>query len=271
MNHRRKYQLNEDFFKEIDTAEKAYVLGWVVSDGYVYNNDGAGKYSIRISLQEKDKDVLVLINSLLESDSPIKRIEYIKKGQENWSNQYYVEYNSKSLVKDLQKIGVNQNKSKTIKFPKIPDKMLEFFFRGVFEGDGCFSFSNKKYLISQFFVCSASKLFLDEFDAILKKKTGINTSKNKNKWEVWYARVSGNKQVIKTMSFLYKNRTDLRLNRKYNKWKAFAEEYETRERNRKKTKLCKIKKCNKKVHAHGYCNTHSWNFWKYGNPFGKNK
>ena len=31
----RKVNLDEKFFDKIDTPEKAYILGWIISDGYV--------------------------------------------------------------------------------------------------------------------------------------------------------------------------------------------------------------------------------------------
>jgi hypothetical protein len=37
MRHtKQKYKINEDFFQEIDTEEKAYWLGFLYADGYIH-------------------------------------------------------------------------------------------------------------------------------------------------------------------------------------------------------------------------------------------
>ena len=47
---RRKYQVNEFFFDEIDSEEKAYWLGFIYADGYV--NTNGNKFGINLSLKD---------------------------------------------------------------------------------------------------------------------------------------------------------------------------------------------------------------------------
>jgi hypothetical protein len=56
----RKHQiLNEKYFKNINTEEKAYILGLLYADGYI-NNNGFG-----ITLTEIDKELLEKISIIL--------------------------------------------------------------------------------------------------------------------------------------------------------------------------------------------------------------
>ena len=50
----RKYSLNKEYFKSIDTQEKAYILGFLYADGYNQET----KNQIRLTLQKQDKDIL---------------------------------------------------------------------------------------------------------------------------------------------------------------------------------------------------------------------
>jgi len=57
----RKYTLNESFFKEINTEEKAYILGFVCADGHIDIITGR----LKILLAQKDIDILekIIVNS----------------------------------------------------------------------------------------------------------------------------------------------------------------------------------------------------------------
>lgn len=50
----RKYKVNEDYFKLIDTEEKAYWLGFLYADGCVTQ---ATKYSKRLQVNLSIKDI----------------------------------------------------------------------------------------------------------------------------------------------------------------------------------------------------------------------
>ena len=50
----RTYSVNDEYFDNIDTQNKAYFLGFLFADG----NNCMQKSAIRIALQEKDRDIL---------------------------------------------------------------------------------------------------------------------------------------------------------------------------------------------------------------------
>lgn len=83
-----KYNFDLNFFKNIDSEEKAYLLGWIASDGYI------GKKFIRIKIHKKDIKILEKLRDIICKEIPIK----IK-------NEKYVQFvvNSVNICKDLCK------------------------------------------------------------------------------------------------------------------------------------------------------------------------
>src|SRR5690606_34041342 len=67
----RKYNIDETFFDVIDTEEKAYFLGFLYADGY--NN--TDRNSVALSLKEDDKEILEILNNLLQPNKPLQYVE----------------------------------------------------------------------------------------------------------------------------------------------------------------------------------------------------
>ena len=77
MGRPRKYSLNEDYFENINSNNKAYILGFIYADGSIYGN----YLSIRVSA--KDVEILNYIKFELGYGGNIR--DYIIK------NNNYVE------------------------------------------------------------------------------------------------------------------------------------------------------------------------------------
>ena len=109
----RKIKLNQNFFKYIDSEEKAYVLGFLYADGY--NNEVKKQISIR--LHKKDIDILIKIRDLLFPNKD-KIIRIYKEAYADLS------INSLEISKDLSKLGCMQQKSLVLKFPNISSELI---------------------------------------------------------------------------------------------------------------------------------------------------
>lgn len=126
----RKHFYNEDIFNVIDTAEKAYWIGFITADGYI-NED---KNFLRIKLQECDKKHLESFISFIGGDQKM-----IKTEIHNITNniQYYAEVNGKPFIKSLVDLGLRQGKSTNEKWcNKIPNEYIKDYVRGIIDGDG---------------------------------------------------------------------------------------------------------------------------------------
>lgn len=131
----RKYKIEESFFDEINTPNKAYIMGLLHSDG----SNNMNKSTISISLQEEDKDILEQIRTEIKSEKPLEFLDYSNKHDFGYTykNQYRLTMFSKHMCKELNNKGITPNKSLTIGFPHWLDKeLLSHYIRGVYDGDG---------------------------------------------------------------------------------------------------------------------------------------
>jgi hypothetical protein len=129
----RKHAVNLSYFRKISTENKAYWLGFIAADGYVRETC---PYSLSIGLKASDLGHLLKFKKEIEYSGPIT---YTAK-----TNSYRIIIYSKELVEDLNRLGIRQRKSLTLKSWKGPKKYMRHYWRGVFDGDGCFSICRKK-------------------------------------------------------------------------------------------------------------------------------
>jgi hypothetical protein len=131
-------KVNKNFFKKWN-RQMAYVLGFFAADGYItLNKRGANFWCIDIT----DKDLLYNIRDIIESEHKISE----RIGTENNKNQYRLQIGSKEMCNDLRKLGFQENKTKSLSTPNVPQKYFSDFVRGYFDGDGnvWIGFLNKK-------------------------------------------------------------------------------------------------------------------------------
>lgn len=131
----RKYNINEEYFNEIDTKNKAYILGLLWSDGC----NKLSKANVTIRLQKEDEHILMSIKKEMECEQPL----YYRHGiQSHHKDVCSLEINSSKISHRLNELGMYPNKSLTLKYPNwLDEKLHSSFIRGLFDGDGCI----KKY------------------------------------------------------------------------------------------------------------------------------
>jgi hypothetical protein len=123
----RKYDYNRDFFERINTPEKAYYLGWIMTDGHLRTL----KPECRLHIHKKDIIVLENFVNLIGGDR-----EQIKISERDIA---LLSFSSFKMVQDLNKIGVpSGKKAYKLNFPKIKKSFLSHLVRGCIEGDGSF-------------------------------------------------------------------------------------------------------------------------------------
>ena len=98
------YYVDRNYFKQINTPNKAYVLGFIASDGTIHKRDNHSGL-IQIKLKESDEQILKDILMDMDSTYPIN---HIKNGA---FNQVVISITSQDLYNQLLDIGIRQNKT----------------------------------------------------------------------------------------------------------------------------------------------------------------
>ena len=168
-----KYKTDEKYFEKINTQDKAYFLGLMLTDGY--SNERIKIFGIKLS--PVDIHILKAFKKYLKTDRPIKirkdkKYKYGKKILKPRLSAV-IEVGIRKMVRDIVKLGVRQNKSKTVKFPNnniVPHSLMHHLIRGIYDGDGTVGSDGKPAIIS------ASIKFLNGIQKYLNKYNIKNTS-----------------------------------------------------------------------------------------------
>lgn len=223
INTRRKnrYTLNENYFDEIDTQEKAYILGFIYADGFVGD--------------EKSNNVVIAINDLELLKQFAKELDFTgdirktkKGGFENSKCGYCINFSSKRIASKLRDLGLYPNKSLTMtSIPKINADLIRHFIRGYFDGDGSIVLSHNtsyyknnnkviKYKYPTYmFNILGTKSFLENIKIVSNfRYVKILDTKTE---EIKCLRISAKKEFNNIFRYLYESST-IKLERKYNKW-----------------------------------------------------
>ncbi len=202
-------KLIENYFEKIDSNEKAYWLGWIISDGSITNNPKQNKFQLELTIKKEDEEIL----HLLEKDLGVTNKVY--PSQKKYSR---FSLGCKKLILDLEKLGISQNKTFSVKVPQFDSQFNAAFIRGIFDGDGGFS----HYQRSSGQICNELSFCGNEFIINWIRETLIkeipNLSKNTITKENSIKRIrwSNKKDLILLKKYLYTNHNNHYLKRKYN-------------------------------------------------------
>lgn len=215
---KRIYKVNEDFFKCINTEEKAYILGFICADGHIE------KDRLNITVSIKDRDILEKIRYAMHSNHPIKEVQrtnpYKKTNRENLILSELM-IGSVELVKPLFNMGLTTNKTYTLNgdiLKYIPKYLIRDFLRGYFDGDGNVFFGRRyssgyKYNVN---ICGNEDFLLKSFQAYFPSNNKLYKDLYSRQCYVW--KISQKDKVRDFMYYLYYN-SSIFLQRKYNEFR----------------------------------------------------
>lgn len=213
----RKYFFNEHFLNEIDTPEKAQILGFLYADGTIGNS------RVSAGLKFTDKQYLLDILSKFEAPKGLLRLYPSSSHVGPLGNiitsqdQYRFRLSSRILYNDCLKHGLIPRKSwANIGIPYksfLSKKLIKYFILGVFEGDGWTGISNKnKYSIGW---CGSFKMMSDIRDVIFDE-LGVKLpaiSKYKSCCQISY---TSKNALISIINWLY-SENYFHMSRKFNR------------------------------------------------------
>lgn len=212
--NRRKYNVDDDYFENIDTEHKAYWLGFLYADGFLLTN----KNKVGLTLSIEDKDHIEKFKNDVKSESPVK-IYNQKSGYSAGNDYARLLITSEKMKNDLINHGVVENKTQILKFPNLRNDLINHFIRGYFDGDGCLTTAgmyingNKKFNIkivgTKDMISNIQKCFGTNLK-IIQRYPNRNVDN-------WTLTINGNVQVKNIMEYLYNDST-IYLERKYKKY-----------------------------------------------------
>lgn len=206
-NHYRIYYHDFKYFKDIDTEEKAYWLGFMFADGYILNNNKFyGEDCFGITLHSKDVVMLEKFKYCIQSTNPIADVSYNNRSLRR------ILMSSQETVNDLISHGCVKQKSLILKPPiGVPDELIHHFIRGFFDGDGSIFYDKSEFekhvnwKTPSYNICITSTKEMIEW---IIEQVGIgNISKENRREHTWYYRQSGNNKVKYFCDYIYKDAT----------------------------------------------------------------
>jgi hypothetical protein len=209
----RKYTVTDEYFKSINSFDKAYFLGFLYADGSLNTQN----YSVSLSLASKDHNILEIFKKYTKFNGPISK--RISKNPRHSDVSSMVIYN-KNFYENTLLTGLIPCKSLTITFPSeniLPKHLQWHFIRGYFDGDGCICDKlqgNKKC----FSILGTSDLLSDItriFESVGISKRNIYKKGSEN---VFYFSTTKKSDINIIKKHMYEDSEDCLLQRKFAKF-----------------------------------------------------
>lgn len=235
-------QVVDDFFEEINSEEKAYLLGFFMADGHLRSQLSNKKINhMMVSVAIKDLEVIENFKKFICPNATLQIFNTKTKYKGEYQNYEVckVQWTSEKMGTTLNsKYKINSTKSVScdLVFPEMKTEMIRHFIRGFMDGDGTVRKPKNSYP-SLNFVCT-SESFIKELEKHLLSGVGGSTylvldDKNR-KTPIWrlylfsYSKYNtpGNRELAKEVkenfysnlyNYLYKDAT-LYLTRKKEKF-----------------------------------------------------
>lgn len=182
--------IRHDYFAQIDSPIKAYVLGVLAADGNVLPKH----HRITLELSAKDANLLEIIRDELVPSGAITT------RQRHGYDYQVLAFVSRQMIGDLEALGVTAAKSRTITWPeKLPSLFAREFILGYFDGDGFITYHerpNRRY--PYIGITSGSFNLLMSIVDVIEQYTGVRPGGpwRKSITHTYQIRVSGDKAFI---------------------------------------------------------------------------
>ena len=224
---KRQCTLNENYFQELDSKDKAYFLGFIYADGFI-TKPSHGQNILGLTLAEIEP-----IDKFKKYIQTNKKVGYYKKtsSYSNKSYEYKLALNSDKLVSDIEKLGVIERKTLTLTFPNIREDLIPHFIRGYFDGDGSVFLhkdSRKEYSYNEYLginICGTKEFlvaltkhlpFLEEGQCIYKEE--------RKETNCWNLKMISNIRSLELYHYMYKDCNDLYLSSKRETFENFIKD-----------------------------------------------
>lgn len=202
--------LRRDYFRNIDSYDKAYFLGLMITDGSVLENN-----SISITLKSADDYILEIFRNKINNENPLYKL--IRR---EGSKESCFHFKSYEVQQDLKKYGVVFRKTPITFFPYLINNphMMSHLVRGLIDGDGWIS-----AISHNLGICSASYNFIYWFRKFITDILPVAMPKiivqikNRN-IPLYTIAWASKKDIFLIGRYIYIGKNDCYLKRKYKNW-----------------------------------------------------
>lgn len=207
-----------DFFKKIDTKEKAYALGFLIGDGSIEKDrDG-----LTVSLAIYDKEILYKISEwigcrVVENNKMDRNKKIFPDASIHIVNN--------QLIRDLKMLFGGRLK-KERRLPIIKKDLECYMLQGFFDAEGCITWGKRKdrdrYWQKISFTSQLGMLI--GVQNILLKNDIATRIRPKTDGDCYVLEICNKEKVLKTLDFLYSDQNFVILHRKFDKANALRRE-----------------------------------------------
>lgn len=239
-----RFKVNDDFFDNIDSEIKAYLLGFFLADGGIDGSKGrCGNDTYRLAINQSidDLEVVKMFEKYICIESEIKYSNR-QQGVKFRKPQCTIRWTSEQMTKTLaEKYNIHKRKSYfnefVFPFQNIPQNLHRHFIRGFFDGDGSVDFAkimtangNETTRFQYSFICNSPMFAKQLGDIICKITEGVDSSivevkgKTTNWWTLRFNthKINSLEKRFAFYEYLYKD-SEFYLSRKKEKFDSFFE------------------------------------------------
>ncbi len=207
--------VDEGYFQNLDTPDKAYFFGFLFADGYVNSKFKTCK----LDVQERDVDILEKFKKAINWSGNIN--QYVAKKGHSYRKEdaivKRIHIVNQNFANILESHGLVPHREKSsFPFKELPPSLYLDFIRGYFDGNGSVSISQEGYCYINF--CGGTNLLKDIDNIMLLH--GIHFAhyprrpENPDNDQMM---IKKQKEKIRFLDLMYANATTY-LNRKYQKY-----------------------------------------------------
>lgn len=195
--------------------ELAYFLGYFWADGYIYRNK-----NLVLEITKNDADD---IEHIFMNVASFKRYNRHRKGRQTQSTFHYVDCDKRNvaLLNSLGKYPKSIESHEKI-FNYIPECYINYFIRGLFDGDGCLYVSkdDAKHHSTQISISGRydqdwtyiTDYIKQKYDLDFKERLSVN-----NNYKSSCIRATNREKIISFLKKIYNENDGIYLSRKYDK------------------------------------------------------
>jgi hypothetical protein len=207
--------INVDFFKDVDSELKAYLLGFHVADGCVFKHSEKS-IGFKITLQARDVEIVKLFRDSIYPDGNI----YISPARKDgWKTNETCSFKvvCTELCQHILNHGYPFRKTyHELHLPQIDNSLMPHFIRGYFDGNG----SIRKSIITRLtgreagrivvnkqldFTSNGRVILFEIQQELIKHDIKLNLVPHKIKYHS--LRINSLSEISKMYNFLYKDAT----------------------------------------------------------------